>query len=137
MHAWHSGAAVRYVDDDLKICKIVFLQVSSNELVLRKKEGLDRTSHDACSCSRHKPPRRWRCANNEAVDLDLDILDFMVEHIHATRQDICRQDTVAAASMGAPGLLWRQHLVAGSFLDAIFACVIYTLGWSLVFAKNL
>jgi hypothetical protein len=68
--------------------KTVLQHISFNELVLKEKEGLYRTSHDACTCGRHNGPRRWRCAHDEAVDLHLGILNFMVEHIHATGQDI-------------------------------------------------
>ena len=115
----------------------VLQQIPFDKLVLRKKEGLDRSSHDACTCGRHDRPRRSRCAHEEAVDLDLGILNFMVEHLHATRQDICSQDTSITASMGFPDTERRRDLGAGSCFDAIFTCVIYTLGRSLVAAKNL
>ena len=61
----------------------VLQHISFDELVLRKKEGLDRSSHDACTCGRYDRPRWYRCAHEEAVDLDLGILNFMVEHLYA------------------------------------------------------
>lgn len=125
---WHASSGA---------CETVLQHISLKKPVLTEEEGLDRTSHDACTCGRHNGSRRWRCAHEEAVDLDLGILNFMVEHLHATRQDLRCQDTVATTSVGFSNSGWRWHLATGSFFDAIFACVIYTLGRSLVAAKNL
>ena len=128
LHAWHASSGA---------CETLSLRIPFDELILGKKEGFDRTRHDACTCGWHKRTRRWRCAHEEAVDLDLGILNFMVEHLHATGQDIRSQDTITTASMGFPDTGRRQHMGAGSCFDAVFACVIYTLGRSLVAAKNL
>jgi len=61
----------------------------------------------------------------------------MVEHLHATGRDIRGQDLVVTASMGSADTIRRQHVATGSFFDAIFTCVIYTLGWFLVAATDL
>jgi hypothetical protein len=125
------------LDDDLKICDIVNPPNPFAKLVLERKESSIKTSYDACTCEWHNSKRDWRCANEEAVDLDLGFLNSLVEHLHATRQDLCSKTTLITADMDFSNMDWRRQLGARSFPDAIPACVIYTLGWTLVTTEDL
>jgi hypothetical protein len=94
-------------------------------------------SHDACTCEWHNSKRKWRCANEETVDLDLGFLDSLVEHLHATREDLRSKITLVAANMDSSNIHGRRQLGTRSLLDVTFACVIYSLGWSLVATEDL
>jgi hypothetical protein len=115
----------------------VFLRIYVKSWYWRKRKAPIKESHHACTCEWHNSKRKWRCANEEAVDLDLGFLNSLVEHLHATREDLRGKTTLITANMGILDMDWKRRLVARSFPDAVFACVIYSLGWSMVATKNL
>lgn len=139
--SWHASIsgrsrAISNVDDDLKICETANPSHLSDLCWERRKVATEK-GHDACACELHQPTRRWRCAFEEAVDLGLGVLNSMVEHLHATRQDLCGQNPVTAASMGSPDPYWRWLLDTRSFRATVSTFVIHTLGWFLVATKDL
>lgn len=61
----------------------------------------------------------------------------MVEHLHTTREDICRQDLALAAIMGFPDDRQGRNLGTGLAFDVALACGLHALGWVLVTTEDL